>query len=137
MGPAFLIQTGAVSNFSLSFDSPPYRWGDYSSTMADPTDDNLFWTIQEIPASSTSWGTQITLISLATNQPSLTISAAGSTVTLSWPLSTDPAYILQTSTNLASATAWSSVTNAPVISINQNLVTLTVTNGPAFYRLKK
>jgi hypothetical protein len=52
-------------------------------------------------------------------------------------LSTDPAYILQTSTNLASATAWSSVTNAPVISINQNLVTLTVTNGPAFYRLKK
>jgi hypothetical protein len=137
MGPAFLIQTGAVSNFSLSFDSPPYRWGDYSSTMADPTDDNLFWTIQEIPASSTSWGTQITLISLTTNQPSLTISAAGSTVTLSWPLSTDPAYILQTSTNLASATAWSSVTNAPVISINQNLVTLTVTNGPAFYRLKK
>jgi hypothetical protein len=137
MGSAFLIQTGVVSNFTLTFDSAPYRWGDYSATMVDPTDDDLFWTIQEIPNSSTSWGTQITLISLATNQPALGISSTGNSVTLSWPLSTDPAYVLQTSANLASATAWVAVPNAPVVSVNQNLVTLSLPGTSAFYRLKK
>jgi hypothetical protein len=90
MGASFLIQTGAVRNFTLSFDSAPYRWGDYSTTTVDPKDDNLFWTIQEIPVSSTSWGTQITLISVATNRPSLALTRAGSMVNLSWPLSTAP-----------------------------------------------
>jgi len=105
--------------------------------MVDPTDEDLIWTIQEIPASSTSWGTQVTLISMTTNRPTLKLTRTGSTVKLNWPLSTDPAYILQTTTNLVSATAWSTVTNVPVISINQNIVTLTQTNRLAFYRLKK
>ncbi len=138
MGAPFLLKQGNTSSFSISFDStaPPYRWGDFSATMADPTDENLLWTIQEIPASSTSWGTQIALISMATNQPILGIGSTGNSVTLTWPLSTDPAYILQTTTNLAS-TGWVSVTNAPAVSINQNFVILTQTNALAFYRLKK
>ena len=139
MGASFLIQTGAVSNFTISFDTtaPPYRWGDYSTTTVDPTDDDLFWTIQEIPASPTSWGTQITLISLATNRPSLAIALAGSTVNLSWPLSTDPAYLLQSSTNLSNSASWTTITNVPDVSINQNIVTLAFTNLPAYFRLKK
>jgi len=137
MGAPFLLKQGSVSGFSFSGDSQPYRWGDYSTTMVDPTDDNLIWTIQEIPASSTSWGTQITLISMVTNPPVLNLARTGSTVELNWPLSTDPAYILQTTTNLASAAVWNTLTNAPVVSINQNIVTLTQTNRLAFYRLKK
>jgi hypothetical protein len=139
MGASFLIQTGAVSNFTISFDTtaPPYRWGDYSTTTVDPTDDDLFWTIQEIPTSPTSWGTQITLISLATNRPSLAITRAGSTVNLSWPLSTDPAYVLQSSTNLGNSASWTTITDVPVVSINQNIVTLAFTNLPAYFRLKK
>ena len=137
MGSLFLIQTGAVSNFTFSFDSAPYRWGDYSATMVDPTDDNLFWTIQEIPASSTSWGTQITLISLATNRPSLTIAPAGTNVLVAWPLSANPGYMLQSTTNLAPPAAWTTVTNAVTVSINQNVVSLPRPAAAMFFRLQK
>jgi len=136
MGSPFLLKAGTVSNFALSFDSAPYRWGDYSTTMVDPTDENLFWTIQEIPAASANWGTQVALISLATNRPALAISRSGSNVSLKWPLSTDPAYGLQSNTNLVN-TNWTAVTNLPVFSINQKIVTLPVASGPVFFRLKK
>ncbi|MGA2787266.1 MAG: hypothetical protein ABSF60_07035, partial [Verrucomicrobiota bacterium] len=137
MGSPFLIQTGGVSNFTISFDSAPYRWGDYSTTMVDPADDNLFWTIQEIPASSTSWGTQITLISLATNRPSLTIAPSGTNVLVAWPLSADPGYVLQSATNLAPPATWTAVTNAATISINQNVVMLPRPVAAKFFRLQK
>lgn len=139
MGSPFLLKQGTVNNFSEGDPIPngSHRWGDYCATMVDPTDEDLFWTIQEIPAGSTSWGTQITLISMVTNPPVLNLARTGSTVELNWPLSTDPAYILQTTTNLASAAVWNTLTNAPVVSINQNIVTLTQTNRLAFYRLKK
>jgi hypothetical protein len=137
MGSPFVLKPGTVSNFAISFDSPPYRWGDYSATMVDPTDDNLLWTIQEIPASSSSWGTQITLISMATNRPTLGITRSGSSAQITWPLSTDPAYLLQSNTNLLATNAWITVANAPVISINQNMVTQAIAAGPVFFRLKK
>jgi len=137
MGSPFLVKAGTIDNFSISFDQPPYRWGDYSTTMFDPTDENLVWTIQEIPASSTAWGTQITLISLATNSPTLACSVAEKTATLSWPLSADPGYVLQSST-VSPQSGWttlSSVTGA--VSINRRVVTLTATNQALYFRLKK
>lgn len=137
MGAPFVLKPGSVSNYHLSFDSQPYRWGDYSATMFDPTDENLVWTIQEIPVTSTAWGTQITLLSLATNRPSLSLALAGNTATLSWPLSTDPAYVLQSNTNLLNTASWAAVAATPVISINQNLVTLGRSNPPTFFRLEK
>ena len=124
MGLPFLVQQGVVSDYHLSFDSAPYRWGDYSATMVDPTDDNLFWTIQEIPAASTNWGTQITLISLATNRPSLTIKPSGTNLNLSWPASTDPAYVLQAAPTVAPSATWTNVPNPLTIVINQNVVTV-------------
>jgi hypothetical protein len=136
MSPPFLLKQGPTGNFAISFDSTPYRWGDYSATMLDPTDDDLLWTIQEIPAASTNWSTQITLISMATNRPSLALTRINSTVKLNWPLSTDPAYLLQSTTNLTTA-VWTTITNTPVISINQNIVTLTLTNQVVFFRLRK
>jgi hypothetical protein len=137
MGSPFLIQTGAVSDFTISFDSAPYRWGDYSTTMVDPTDDNLFWTIQEIPASNNSWGTQITLISLATNRPSLTIAPSGTNVLVAWPLSADPGYVLQSATSLVSPATWTAVTNAVTVSINQNVVSLPRPAAAKFFRLQE
>ena len=56
MGSPFLVRQGSVNNYSLDFDSAPYRWGDYSATMVDPTDETLFWTFQEIPPDSTGLG---------------------------------------------------------------------------------
>ncbi len=137
MGSPFLVQQGNVSDYHLSFDVVPYRWGDYSATMVDPTDEDLFWTIQEIPAASTDWGTLITLISLATNRPSLTITPAGSTLDLSWPTSTDPAYVLQSAPSVASSATWTNGPNPVNIITNQNVVSVLPPSGAAYYRLKK
>jgi hypothetical protein len=137
MGSPFLLQQGSIGNYHPSFDSVPYRWGDYSATMVDPTDDNLFWTIQEIPTASTGWGTQITLISLATNRPSLTIARSGSNLNLSWPASTDPAYLLQSAPTVVPSATWTNVPNPATIIINQNVVTVPLAPGPMYYRLKK
>jgi hypothetical protein len=138
MGSPFLVKQGTVSAYELDFENtPPFRWGDYSATMVDPTDENLFWTIQEIPAASNNWGTQITLISLATNRPSLTITRSGANLNLSWPASTDPAYVLQSAPRVAPSTTWTTVPNPVNIVINQDVVTVPKAAGPMYYRLKK
>jgi len=137
MGSPFLVRQGSIGNYHYITDFAPYRWGDYSATMVDPTDDDLFWTIQEIPTSSTSWGTQITLISLATNRPNLTITRSGSNLNLSWPASTDPAYVLQSAPSVVPAVTWTSVTNPVTTNINQNVVTVPLASGPMYYRLTK
>ena len=74
---------------------------------------------------------------MATNRPNLPLTRAGSMVNLSWPLSTDSAYVLQSSTNLSNSTSWIGITNIPVVSLNQNIVTLAITNHPNYFRLKK
>ncbi len=37
----------------------PERWGDYSQTVVDPSDDMTFWTFQEYANSNNSWGVQV------------------------------------------------------------------------------
>ena len=41
------------------------RWGDYSLTTIDPTDDTTFWTIQEYARVSNNWGTYIAELAYA------------------------------------------------------------------------
>ena len=64
-----LLATSAVGNYTDGFNSPPSRWGDYSATMVDPTDSNVFWTIQELASDASNFGTQITAIRLAPAVP--------------------------------------------------------------------
>jgi len=42
------------------FDGSPYRWGDYSNTVVDPSDSSKFWTIQEFSNTDGTYATQIT-----------------------------------------------------------------------------
>jgi hypothetical protein len=35
------------------------RWGDYSQTVVDPTDDQTFWTFQEYPDAANSWAVRV------------------------------------------------------------------------------
>jgi hypothetical protein len=135
MGSPFLVRQGTIGNFHFIGDSAPYRWGDYSATTVDPTDDNLFWTIQEIPISSTSWGTLVTLISLATNRPSLTITRSGSNLNLSWPASTDPAYVLTSAPTVAPSATWTTVPNPVAVINNQKVVAVPLPSSPTYYRL--
>jgi hypothetical protein len=38
------------------------RWGDYTTTLVDPSDPNVFWTFQEFALANDAWATQITEI---------------------------------------------------------------------------
>ena len=70
------------------------------------------------------------------SKPSLTIqSVPPASVRLLWPTN-DPAYSLQSNTNLATNN-WSSVSPPPVIAGTNNTVTNTTSSGPKFYRLFK
>jgi hypothetical protein len=40
------------------------RWGDYSATIADPADPQIFWTIQEYARAGNIWGTNISEITI-------------------------------------------------------------------------
>ena len=54
-----------------SADPPRNRWGDYSATSLDPTDSQVFWTIQEFVSAVDVWSTQITQIILGIEPDSL------------------------------------------------------------------
>jgi len=54
-----LLKAGLAS---YHFGTMPERWGDYSTTVVDPSNPHVFWTAQEYALSSTDWGTQIAQI---------------------------------------------------------------------------
>lgn len=51
-------------SYNVTFGGTENRWGDYSSTTADPTDPNSFWTIQEYASATNQWSTNISEITL-------------------------------------------------------------------------
>jgi hypothetical protein len=67
--------------------------------------------------------------------PTLGITASGTNAIISWLSSTDPGFVLQSTTNLASPT-WSSA-GTPATIGNQNIVTNALNWNAQFYRLKK
>ena len=57
-----VYQAGLNRYFETS-GGPDNRWGDYSATQVDPTDDRQFWTIQEYAAADKdSWATRWALV---------------------------------------------------------------------------
>ncbi len=52
----FTLATAASTTYAPSFDSSPFRWGDYSQTVVDPLDDMTMWTFVQYANSSNSWG---------------------------------------------------------------------------------
>lgn len=68
-GDSILLKAG-LHSYDVEFGTGRNRWGDYSVTMVDPTDDDIFWTFQEWasnPFTSAktgntidTWSTQIT-----------------------------------------------------------------------------
>lgn len=58
-GDLLLLKEG-VDSYELVWDGRN-RWGDYSTTVVDPSDPNVFWTFQEwADFGGSSWATQIT-----------------------------------------------------------------------------
>ena len=71
MSPIIISKNGEDS-YTKDFGSGRIRWGDYSATVVDPANDNIFWTLQEYAATSVGntsdddrWGTWWTKIDSA------------------------------------------------------------------------
>jgi acyl-CoA synthetase (AMP-forming)/AMP-acid ligase II len=72
----------------------------------------------------------------ASIRPALAIMRASSNILISWPALTSTNFALQQNSNLLT-TAWMSVTNIPIVTNLQNLVTLLLpSTGRNFYRLQ-
>jgi hypothetical protein len=54
----------STTNYNQISGLNPQRWGDFSATRVDPNDSSSFFTFQEVVASQTAWGTQISQIKL-------------------------------------------------------------------------
>jgi hypothetical protein len=55
----------AITNSTVTdYHNTDNLWGLYSSVTPDPSDLNAFWAVQEVPVSSSAWGTQITRITV-------------------------------------------------------------------------
>jgi hypothetical protein len=65
----------------------------------------------------------------------LSVGLTNQQVVLSWAQSAS-GYHLETTTNLASSTNWSAVTNIPVPVSDQSTVTLPASARPSFFRLR-
>jgi hypothetical protein len=62
-GEPVLLQTG-VAPYEATGGSPTARWGDYSTTVVDPSNPMTFWTFQEWVSAENVWSTQITQLQL-------------------------------------------------------------------------
>lgn len=54
--PVERLKAGEAAYFK-TFGGTLNRWGDYSATVTDPTDDLTFWTLQEYAQTGNRWGT--------------------------------------------------------------------------------
>ncbi len=57
-GDPLLLKAGLVDDYHYVNN----RWGDYTTTVVDPSNPNVFWTFQEIPLAADAWATNITQI---------------------------------------------------------------------------
>ena len=131
-GSPLLLQGGLASYQNL--DSGGYNnWGSYSTTCLDPSDPNIFWTINTYAAGPTTWATQITQL-LTSPIPQLRVQTSGANLLLSWPLTAVPFQLLSTPT-LAGGPVWSPVAQPPATNGTMVSVFIPATNGSAFFRL--
>lgn len=133
-GAPMLLKVGLAS-YQNTASNGYSRWGDYSSTSADPADPTKFWTIQMYPSSASEWSTQITQI--LTSQVGLSISRIGTNVVVSWP-SLASNFQLQSSADPSNAGTWSDVAGTPALLGQQLSVTLPILVGQQqFFRLHR
>jgi hypothetical protein len=80
---AFDLIQSSSSGYNLGA-SAPRRWGDFSQTVVDPTDDQTFWTFQEYTSAQNVWGVRV--IQLKAPPPAVPADASPNSV----PIDTDP-----------------------------------------------
>ena len=76
---AFQISQDPGGSYNLG-SGTPRRWGDYSQTVVDPSDNMTFWTFQEYANANNSWGVRV--IKLLAPPPATPDTATPSTIPL-------------------------------------------------------
>jgi hypothetical protein len=80
----FTITQDSSSSYNGVFGEPPdKRWGDFSQTVVDPTDNMTFWTFQEYAHATNSWGVRV--IKLMAPPPATPSSASPSVLAAGSP----------------------------------------------------
>jgi hypothetical protein len=73
-----LLKEGLVGNYHVFND----RWGDFTTTVVDPTNPLVFWTFQEHAMATNAWATQITQIIVP--EPSGVVPGLAAVLALAW-----------------------------------------------------
>ncbi|MEP6662788.1 MAG: autotransporter-associated beta strand repeat-containing protein, partial [Verrucomicrobiota bacterium] len=109
---------------ALNLDGVPQALGTYGSTASSAANQSdIFWQ-----------GTGI--VTVGPKPPSLTIKLVAPNVIISWPTNNSAGFVLQEASVLASPTVWTDVTTPVVISGGNNTVTVPVSSGNKFFRLR-
>ena len=101
--------------------SAPRRWGDYSQTVVDPTDNQTFWTFQEYTSDPNVWGVRV--IQLKAPPPAVPADASPDTV----PVDPSPQHVTVNGTSVGGA-GFFDPTDPPV-GAPFNHLDVTVTNS--------
>ena len=131
------LSTGnRLSSDATLGDGVMFVLGNRRALNASPTgefDELATWNTQ---LNASQIASQFSALTVSTGAPpTLGIAASGTNAIISWLSSTDPGFVLQSTTNLASST-WSSV-GTPVTIGGQFVVTNAILPNAQFYRLKK
>jgi fibronectin type III domain protein len=135
-------------HFNLPYSAGIGRWGDYSHTVVDPSDDTTLWTIQEYAraqvgtgAGSGRWGTWWAAVNPRAPQApgapqTLTASATGSSVLLTWGAPSDGGAPTSYSVEAGSGPGSSNLANFPTGNTALSFVAGGVPDGTYYVRVR-
>jgi hypothetical protein len=83
------------------------------------------------------FGATQTTLKVTPIPPILTAASSAGNPAIGWPTNSDAGFVLQSATNLAPPVVWQNVTNNVQVIGDQNIVTIPLTNSPAFFRLQE
>jgi Bacterial Ig-like domain len=117
---AFDLIQSSNSGYNLGQDAPR-RWGDFSQTVVDPTDDQTFWTFQEYTSAQNVWGVRV--IQLKAPAPAVPAEASPNSV----PVDPSPQHVTVNGIPVQRSGFFD--TTDPPVGPPYNHLDVTVTNG--------
>ena len=140
-----VLYTASTTGYNPAGDpGPPRRWGDYSSTSVDPTDDMTMWTIQEYCDATDSYGVRVVEIiapppaaystaspnNVPAGEESVDVVVNGTSVSGSGWFDPGPGFPSRLAATVSGGVTVNSVTYTSPTSITLDLNTVGVPAGP-------
>jgi hypothetical protein len=131
------VYKAGLASYNKTFSGTDNYWGDYSSTVVDPTDDQTLWTLQEYAASpANTWGTWWAEVRVPSLVAPTIISPrrASGTFTFSFQSANGQPYAVEYNTTLSAANWTALQTNMGDGSVQS--VTNANSSAQRFFRLR-